>query len=112
KTIPPACGSRGPRARLVPDRADITSVGFECDGRRHRETGGKLKSVALGCAGLAFVIIAPALAADLQGPDTSQTSSHTTIWYAHNSGWFVETPRHLLVFDFVGTGIQDTVSQL
>lgn len=74
--------------------------------------GGMLKSVALGCAGLALGIFSPALAADLQRPDTSQASTHAKLWYAHNSGWFVETPRHLLVFDFVGTGMQDTVSSL
>lgn len=50
--------------------------------------------------------------ADAPAADSSRAANHARIWYAHHSGWLIETPRHLLIFDFIGDGGQDSVGRL
>lgn len=45
------------------------------------------------------------------GPEAAREPS-TRIWYFHNSGWAVETRRHLLVFDFIDAAGYDTLTNL
>ncbi len=53
--------------------------------------------------------------ADTTAPAPAPVATHegeARIWYFHNSGWAVETARHLLVFDFIEAAGYDTVPRL
>lgn len=59
-----------------------------------------------------LAILAGAISPGAPGADPSGASIQTRVWYAHHSGWLVETPRHLLIFDFIGDGGEDSVRKL
>lgn len=71
-----------------------------------------MRSLRARCTLLGLAILTGAGVADALAADSSRVSNHARIWHAHHSGWLIETPRHLLIFDFIGDGGQDSVRRL